>query len=454
MKLNKKVNLFLFLFLLIAIVETSALFQSLFSVDHAQAIALCILLIAAFLWVTEWVPLFVTSLIIVFLQIGWLLPVMNPSAGKAEQQAFLSPFFSDIILLFLGGFILASMLHKYHLDDRIARWLLKKTGTKPGRLLFGIMVVSALLSMWMSNTATTAMMFAIVLPIIACIPETNKFSKGLALSIPFACNLGGLGTPIGTPPNAIAMSFLAEKGVIISFGDWMLAATPLMLVMLTICWGILLKLYPPGDLKIPFPEIEAKSLTGIHWLVSGLFLITIIGWLTTDIHGLSIGTVSLVPAISAFGLGLLNVKDFKNLPWDVLFMVGGGICLGVGLRSSGLTQRIVETIPLEFGFIWVLAAFLLLAAVMTTFMSNTATANLLIPIAISLEFKVALFVIPIAMTCSTAMALPISTPPNAIAFGSGMLESRDMIKPGVLVTLVSLVTILLIGLFFLPLLRF
>ncbi|MCG8339370.1 MAG: SLC13 family permease [Proteobacteria bacterium] len=453
MKLHKKVSLFLFLLMLFTAVEKIALFQTLFSLNHAQAIALSVLLVAALLWVTEWVPLFVTSLIIVFLQIGWLLPVMNPAAGKLERQAFLSPFFSDIILLFMGGFILASMLHKYHLDDRIARWLLQKTGTRPGRLLFGIMAVAALLSMWMSNTATTAMMFAIVLPIIACIPETNKFSKGLALSIPFACNLGGLGTPIGTPPNAIAMSFLAEKGVLISFGGWMLAAIPLMLVLLIICWFILLKLYPPGDLKIHFPEIESKGLTGIHWLVSALFLLTIIGWLTTDLHGLSIGTISLVPAISAFGLGLLNVKDFKNLPWDVLFMVGGGICLGVGLKSSGLTQKIVETIPLEFGFIWVLVAFLLLAAVMTTFMSNTATANLLIPIAISLEFKVALFVIPIAMICSTAMALPISTPPNAIAFGSGMLESRDMIKPGALVTVVSLMTILLMGLFFLPLLR-
>jgi sodium-dependent dicarboxylate transporter 2/3/5 len=454
MKLNKKAGTFVLFLLFFIVVEKTGLFQFLFSLSHAQSIALSILLIAALLWVSEWVPLYVTSLIIVFLQIGWLLPVMNPTAGKAERQVFLSPFFSDIILLFMGGFVLASMLHKYHLDDRIAKWLLQKTGTRPSRLLLGIMAVSALLSMWMSNTATTAMMFAIVLPIISCIPETNQFSKGLALSIPFACNLGGLGTPIGTPPNAIAMSFLAEKGIIVSFGGWMIAAIPLMLILLIVAWLLLLQLYPPGNLKIDFPEITSFKLTGIHWLVVALFCLTIVGWLTTDYHGMSIGTISLVPAISAFGLGLLNAKDFKNLPWDVFFMVGGGICLGIGLKTSGLTRSIVQTIPLEFGFIWVLIVFLLLAAAMTTFMSNTATANLLIPIAISLNSQVALFVIPIAMICSTAMALPISTPPNAIAFGSGMLESRDMIRPGIVITLISILIILVLGLFYLPLLKF
>lgn len=454
MKLNKQYVILALLVLFFAVAEQVQLFQSIFGLDHAQSIALSILLVAALLWVTEWVPLYVTSFVILFLQVAWLLPVMNPSAGKGDRQAFLSPFFSDIILLFLGGFVLAAMLHKFSLDNRIANWLLQKTGTKPSRILMGIMIVAAVLSMWMSNTATTAMMFAIILPIIANIPETNRFSKGLALSIPFACNLGGLGTPIGTPPNAIAMTYLTEKGMAVSFGEWMMVSVPLMIVLLFVVWFILLKLYPPGDLEIRFEEGQSKAMTSRHWIVIGLFGLTILGWLTTKQHGFSIGTVSLIPVIGTFGFGLLEVRDFKQLPWDVLFMVGGGICLGVGLKQSGLTGQIVDAIPLQIGFLSVLLAFLGLTAVMTTFMSNTATANLLIPIAISLDFQASMFVIPIAMVCSTAMAMPISTPPNAIAFGSGLLESRDMIRPGVLITFVSIAFILLMGLFFIPLFGF
>jgi len=451
MKPDIKVVVLILLALFFVIADQLQLFAGLFGLDHAQSIALSVLIIAALLWVTEWVPLYVTSLIILFLQIAWLLPVMNPSAGKAERQVFLSPFFSDIILLFMGGFVLAAMLHKYNLDNRIANWLLKKTGTKPSRILFGIMLVSAVLSMWMSNTATTAMMFAIILPIISNIPETSRFSKGLALSIPFACNLGGLGTPIGTPPNAIAMSYMVEKGVSVTFGEWMMVSVPLMIVLLIVVWFIILKMYPPGDLVITFSETQSSDMSSKHWAIILLFCLTIIGWLTTKQHGFSIGTVSLIPVIGTFGFGLLEVRDFKRLPWDVLFMVGGGICLGVGLKQSGLTGEIVDVIPLQIGFLSVLFAFLCLAAVMTTFMSNTATANLLIPIAISLNFEACLFVIPIALVCSTAMAMPISTPPNAIAFGSGLLESQDMIRPGILITIISIMLILLLGLFYIPL---
>lgn len=452
MKLQRKHLYTLLFFVVIGIIEVFGLFQMLFGLNHGKSIALSILLVAAFLWITEWVPLFITSLIILFLQVSWLLPVINPAAGKVERQAFLSPFFSDIILLFLGGFVLAAMLHKFGLDSRIASWLMKKTGTKPSRILLGIMLVSAVLSMWMSNTATTAMMFAIILPIVEKIPKTNKFSLALLLGIPFACNLGGLGTPIGTPPNAIAMSFLAEKGITISFLEWMLAAVPVMIILLLVVWLLLLKIFAPGDLEIQFEDTASHEMTGAHWIVIGLFLITVLGWLTAKTHGFSIGTVSLIPVIFTFGLGLLSSRDFKSLPWDVLFMVGGGICLGVGLNSSGLTREIIELIPTHISYLWVLIAFLCLTALMTTFMSNTATANLLIPIAVSLDFNILLFVIPIAMVCSTAMALPISTPPNAIAFGSGLLETKDMIKPGAYITVISILLIIAIGLFYLPIL--
>ncbi|MDT8446650.1 MAG: SLC13 family permease [bacterium] len=437
---------FLYLLVQSGVVDTTL------SLTHSQSVALAVLVLAAVLWVTEWVPLYVTSFVVLFLQLYWLVPAIDPSAGKAARAAYLSPFFSEIILLFLGGFVLAAALHKYAIDSRLAHWLLQRTGTEPGRAMAGFMIASAMLSMWMSNTATTAMMFAILLPIVQKIPAGNPFAKALAISIPFACNLGGLGTPIGTPPNAIAMTYLTKKGYHIGFAQWMGATFPFMLLLLFLLWFMLLKIYPPGKgYQLELPEATTGPWTRLQKTVLGLFLLTIVGWLTTDLHGMSIGVVSLIPVVVAFGSGMLKVQDFKSLPWDVLFMVGGGICLGVGLEKSGLTGHIVDLIPGPDQFWIVLIAFALLAAFMTTFMSNTATANLLIPLAISLDYGVGLVVLTIAINCSTAMALPISTPPNAIAFGSGMLESKDMVRPGVLITLLSLVLVLALGSLYWPL---
>jgi len=429
-------------------------FQAWLKITRAQEISLTILVITATLWITELIPLFVTSFMVILMQIVWLLPTINADRTAEEalnKEIFLSPFFCNIILLFLGGFVLSAMLHKFSLDLRIARWILKKTGSKPSRVLLGIMLVSSILSMWMSNTATAAMMLAIVFPIISKIPETSKFSKALALAIPFACNLGGLGTPIGSPPNAIAMSYLEKAGIEISFFTWIVAAVPLMLVLLTFLWFLLLKLFPPGDLEIQFDHKESEKLNRRQYIIIAVFLITCLGWLTTRYHHMSTGVVSLFPIIVCFGFRLLDTNDFRGLSWDILFMLGGGLCLGVGLKSSGLTEAIVAMIPTEGGF--VLIIFAILATVMTTFMSNTATANLIIPIAVSIGGDTSQLVLTIAIMCSTAMALPVSTPPNAIAFGSGILKAKNMIFPGFIISTVSLILVILAAPYLWELLR-
>jgi len=433
-------------------VETGAV-QHLLGLEHGQAIALVVLLLAALLWVTEWVPLYQTSFVILLTQLVWLVPVLEPTGGKAARAKYLAPFFSEIILLFLGGFVLAAALHKFGLDKKLAGALLRRTGNSPSRVMLGFMIASAFLSMWMSNTATTAMMFAILLPIASKIPPGNPFAKGLAISIPFACNLGGLGTPIGTPPNAIAMSYLSSHGMHITFAQWMAATLPFMLVFLVFIWIILLRIYPPGGLSLELPVSEQKKMTPYQWIVSLLFGFTVLMWFFSSYTGISVGTASLIPVVVLFGSGILQVTDFKQLPWDVLFMVGGGICLGVGLKQSGLTSHIVSLIPTDSQFWVILLLFGVLAAVMTTFMSNTATANLLIPLAVSVDQQAGLLVLIIALNCSTAMSLPVSTPPNAIAFSSGLLESRDMIRPGLAITLLSLAATLTIGTVYWPLLN-
>ncbi|MHC4422841.1 MAG: SLC13 family permease, partial [Planctomycetota bacterium] len=195
-------------------------------------VALVILLIAAVLWVSEVIPLFVTSFVILALSVTWLRGTMTAEAMEAEAAEFMAPFFSDIILLFLGGFVLSAALHKYELDERLARGVIKRCGRSVPKLIFAVMCVTAFLSMWLSNTAATAMMLALCLPILGALPAGDRYRTALLLAVPFAANVGGLGTPIGSPPNAIAIQYMDEMGIAPSFLTWMMMGLPLVLVML------------------------------------------------------------------------------------------------------------------------------------------------------------------------------------------------------------------------------
>jgi sodium-dependent dicarboxylate transporter 2/3/5 len=426
-------------------------FQKLFELTKAEEVSVIILIATAVLWVSEALPLYITSLGVLFVQIFWLMPVLQASGIAAQKEDFLISFFGDITLLFMGGFVLAALLNKYGISRIIARRIIKNNADSPAKILLSIIVVSSLLSMWMSNTATAAMMFAIMSPIVIDLPDKSNFTKALALSIPFACNLGGIGTPIGTPPNAIAMEYLQQANFNITFAMWMLIAIPLMSVMLFLLWKLILKLYPPEDIKIKVTIEEHHTLGKRQYLVIAIFLVTILGWLTTGFTGISTGMVGLFVVLAAFGSRLLETQDFKDISWDILFMLGGGLCLGVGLRLSGLSNTIAHTIPLETNLWLVLFLLVIVAAVMTTFMSNTATANLLIPVAIAVPHGELVLVVAISLMCSSSMALPISTPPNAIAFGSGFLQTKEMLSSGLMVTILALIGIMITCMFYLPL---
>jgi sodium-dependent dicarboxylate transporter 2/3/5 len=239
------------------------------------------------------------------------------------------------------------------------------------------------------------------------------------------------------------MTYLAEAGIQVTFAEWMLATLPFLLLFLVFLWWLLLRIYPPGDLVLAVEMEEAGKLDARHCVVIAVFLATCLGWLTSGVHPLSTGTVGLVPIIVFFGFRYLGKEDFRNLSWDVLFMLGGGLCLGEGLKASGLTSALIDLIPADAGTAFIL--FALLATMMTTFMSNTATANLVIPIAVSMGSEAPALAVTIAMMCSTAMALPVCTPPNAIAFGSGILKAREMIRPGLVITVLGLIAVLLLA---------
>lgn len=414
----------------------------------AQLKTVLILLLAATLWASEWLPLFLVSFIILALELVWLTPSIVTEGLTVSDSQFFAPFFSNIILLFMGGFVLSSIMQKASLDARFAHWILQVTKGKPAQTLLGIILACAFLSMWMSNTATTAMMLTLVLPLIKRMRADIPFRVGLVLSIPLACNLGGIGTPIGTPPNAIAMSYLAAKGIDISFGQWMSFTLPFLALALFVLWFALLKVYPAGDETITVPEITQKRLKPRQWLTLAIFILTVIGWLIGGQFGLKTGTVALFPIIASFWLGLLDQNDFRALPWDVLFMVAGGIALGVAIDITELGNVIVDVLPISGSYQLLIGAVVLLTAVLGTVMSNTATAGLLIPLIVSFSLPqthMLVLILAVTLNCSTAMVLPVSTPPNAIAFGSGVIRAHDLARMGLLMAFLGIVIALTVG---------
>ena len=413
--------------------------SSLLGLSEAAGLALSVLGVAGLLWTTEALPLFVTSFLVLFLN----LALLSPALPEVDGEQFIAPFFSNVVLLFLGGFVLSAGLQKHGLGRRIAIWVLDRTGPRPKRVLAGFMGTTAVLSMWMSNTATTAMMLGLAAPILDDLDEDEPFRTALLLGVAFAANLGGLGTPIGTPANAIAMQYLDRAALRVSFLGWLGMALPMLSVLLVFAWWLLARSFPPKAKDLAL-GIERRKLSGQAPLVGATALVTILGWLTGDLHGLSSGTVALIPVLVLFGSQALATSDFRGLPWDVLMLAGGGLSLGVAVSSSGLADDIVGLVPTEAAGFVVTASFSVLACGVSTVMSNTATANLLVPVALGLPADmVKAVLIGVAMACSVSMTLPVTTPPNAMAFASGRIEVRDMIRYGSVLSILGVGAILL-----------
>lgn len=446
--LKNRSRLFALMALLIVLIVPMTSLADVLGLSNAQMKTVMILLLAGTLWASEWIPLFIVSFIILALELVWLTPSVAAEGLSVSDSQFFAPFFSNIILLFMGGFVLSSILQKASLDARFAHWILKTTEGKPAQTLLGIILACAFLSMWMSNTATTAMMLTLVLPLLKRMRADIPFRVGLVLAIPLACNLGGIGTPIGTPPNAIAMSYLAAKGINISFGQWMMFTLPFLALALMVLWVALMKIYPAHGERLTLPEMETKPLKPKQWLAIGIFLITVVGWLIGGYFGLKTGTVALFPIIASFWIGLLDQSDFRALPWDVLFMVAGGIALGVAIDVTQLGDVIVSLLPVSGSYPLLVAAIVLLGSVLGTVMSNTATAGLLIPLIVSFSLPqnyLLVLILAVTLNCSTAMILPVSTPPNAIAFGSGVIQAKDLARMGILMAALGILIAFTIG---------
>lgn len=421
-------------------------------------------------WVTEVVPIPATS----------LLPlVITPLAGIAAIKPAAAPYAHPLIFLFLGGFLISIAMERWGLHKRIALTTMLYAGKKPSLQILAMMLVTAFLSMWMSNTATTVMMLPIALSIIHLVsgPDSNEdnFAKALLLSIAYGASIGGIATLIGTPPNALMAAYLSESYQInIGFGQWMMVGVPLALIMLVVTWVWLTKFSYKVDKKVD-EVADTKSLFSKELAQLGsikrsekgvlfVFVLAALCWifrpLLADFSGLKISDTGIaiaaalllfvLPAKKGSDERILDWESASKVPWGVLLLFGGGLSLASQIKSSGLAEYIAHmiegagTIPLVMGILVVVA----LITFLTEITSNTATAAgflpLLGPVAESIFGSPLVWVIPAAIACSCAFMMPVATPPNAIVFGSGKIKIRDMIKAGFVLNLVAIVFITLI----------
>ena len=421
---------------------------------------IAIFVYATLMWVFELVPAWATSVSIMVLLllctsdsgIKW---ICDP--GKAGQllsyKQVMASFADPVIMLFIGGFVLAIATTKTGLDVHLARVLLKPFGKKSENILLGFMLVTALFSMFISNTATTAMMLTFLTPVFKQLPEAGKGRIAMALSVPIAANLGGMGTPIGTPPNTIALKYLNEPESLnlgIGFGQWMLFMVPLVIVLIVIAWMILKKAFPFTQKTIEL-KIDGEMKRGKDTaIVIVTMIVTILLWMMDSLTGINTYTVALIP-FAVFALaGIISKYDLEEINWSVIWMVAGGFALGYAMNGSGLAALVVRAIPFgEFSPLLIVILSGLLCYGLSNLISHSATAALIMPILVvvctamgdklSAVGGTSTVLIGVAIASSSAMILPISTPPNALAYATNLVQQKDMAKMGIIVGVISIV---------------
>ncbi len=432
---------------------------------------IAIFVFTALMWMFEVIPTWTTSvlsIVIMLLTISdssiWF---MKESYDAAEMGTFVSyksilaTFADPVIMLFLGGFILAIATTKVGLDVQLAKALLKPFGKKSEFVLLGFLLVIGLFSMFMSNTATAAMMLTFLAPVLRTLPPDGKGRIALALSIPIAANLGGIGTPIGTPPNAIALGYLNDTLHLgVGFGEWMLVMVPYVLVMLFISWGLLLMFFPFKQKTIELRIENTHEKTWQTYVVYVTFAVTILLWMLDRVTGINSNVVAMIPVGVFCVTGIITKDDLKEINWSVLWMVAGGFALGLALQKTGLAEHLVNSIPFAS---WKPLAVVLVSGFIgyfiSNFISNTAAANLIVPIicAVGVGMGDSLLavgglrtlLVGVVLSTSLAMLFPISTPPNALAHSTGLVTTKDMVKIGILIGIIGYilgyVTLILIG---------
>jgi len=423
-------------------------------------------------WVSEVVPIPATALLPI---------VISPLADIAAIKSVTAPYGHPLIFLFLGGFLISIAMERWGLHKRIALSTMLYAGKKPSLQILAMMLVTAFLSMWMSNTATAVMMLPIALSITSLVkqsdPENEGFGKALLLSIAYGASIGGIATLIGTPPNALMAAYLSDSYQIeIGFAQWMIVGVPLSLSMLIISWVWLTKFAYKVDANVKNGQkIDTKAVFSTQLKNLGVmqraekgvlfvFVLAALCWIfrpvLADFSGLKISDTAIaiaaalllfvLPANKGSNERILDWQSASNVPWGVLLLFGGGLTLAAQIKSSGLAEYIAHMIEGASAIPLVMSVLVVVALItfLTEITSNTATAAgflpLLGPVAESITGSPLVWVIPAAIACSCAFMMPVATPPNAIVFGSGQIQMRDMIRAGFVLNIVAIVLITLV----------
>lgn len=427
-------------------------------------------LLMATWWVTEALPIAATA----------LLPILLiPPLGIGTVGAATAPYANPVIYLFLGGFLIAAALERCGLHRRMALTIVRIGGVDPARLIGAFMVATAFISMWVSNSATVAMMLPLAVSIGAMIqPREGQgaddagprhFRIALLLGLAYAASIGGLGTLIGTPPNALLAGFMSESfDLRIGFGSWMLLGVPLVLLALPITWFLLTRVLHPvpaepiagGRQFIDAALRDLGSPSRAEWIVGTITALTAAAWVTQPllsrvIPGLSDAGIAIGGAILLFLATVnwdrderaLDWRAAERLPWGVLVLFGGGLSLAQAIQTTGLAEWIGQS--LAWTGIWPPVVVILVVTAVIVFLteltSNTATAAAFLPVvaslAVGIDLDPLLLTVPAALAASCAFMMPVATPPNAIVYGSGSLEIGQMVRAGFVLNLVMIVVI-------------
>ena len=425
---------------ILAIVITS-FFRNLGYEDHVNYVFFLSVL-AVGLWVTESLPPFAVGIFIIAgLLMGFGTDFILEDY-KTPVEMYLGTWTSNVIWLLLGGFFLAEGMSIVALDRSLFRFTINKFGEDPNRLLLGLMLTTAVGSMVMSNTATTAMMISSILPLARMMGKDSEYTKALLVGIPAAATLGGMGTIIGSTPNAIAVGALQEKGINLTFVDWMIFGLPTALISVFLFWKFLTKKLHLSEIKLDLSELKgsSKNKKGFERnAVLFTLFVTVSMWLTEPFHGIPIAATSAIPIVLLTLFQVIRAEDVRRLPWDTLMLVAGGLALGIAMVDVGLTDIIMEKISqLPIPLVGVAIVFAIIAVVISNIMSNTAAAAILVPLGLSLPgiWGIAVPLI-VAISCSSALLLPVSTPSNAISFSTGMVEQKSFRPGGLLMILLG-----------------
>lgn len=431
-------------------------------------------------WITEAVSISVTALLpLLLFPLLKIMPIADVGANYG----------SPIVFLFFGGFVMALALEKVNLHKRIALTIIKITGTTPNKVVLGFMIATATLSMWISNTASTVVMLPIAISVIQLLihdadgftKRDKNFALSVMLGIAFSANAGGIATVIGTPPNSVLIGLLEnEYNTQISFLKWMVLGLPFSILLIACCYWVLVKImFPNGDLKFDASKAiiseELKKLgptSPKEKMVLCIFAVTVFLWVfRTAINSfvpdlaLTDTMISIFAAIALFAFPfqlkksefILEWKDTQKLAWGILILFGGGLALAKGMSVTGIVDLVATSISssnISILFTAVLLIFLMLF--MTELMSNVALVAVLGPvvagIAIGLDIPIVHLLIPVTIASSCAFMLPMATPPNAIVFASGYIKVHEMAKAGFLLNIISVVLLVILFQFVLPLL--